>query len=58
MGVDVAFWIFAVLGVVAAVGVVAAKNLFRAALMLVLCFFTVAGIYGSLHSFGQDTANT
>ena len=48
MGVDIAFWIFAVLGVIAAIGVVAVKNLFRAALLLVLCFFTVAGIYGSL----------
>lgn len=48
MGVDVAFWIFAVLGVIAALGVVAVKNLFRSALLLVLCFFTVAGIYGSL----------
>jgi NADH-quinone oxidoreductase subunit J len=48
MGVDIAFWIFAVLGVISAIGVVAAKNLFRAALLLVLCFFTVAGIYGSL----------
>ncbi len=48
MGVDVAFWIFAILGVIAAIGVVAVKNLFRAALSLVLCFFTVAGIYGSL----------
>ncbi|MFO8101838.1 MAG: NADH-quinone oxidoreductase subunit J [Dehalococcoidia bacterium] len=47
-GAEVAFWIFAILGVIAAIGVVAAKNLFRAALMLVLCFFTVAGIYGSL----------
>lgn len=48
MGVDVAFWLFAVLGVTAAIGVVAVKNLFRAALLLVLCFFTVAGIYASL----------
>lgn len=48
MGVDVAFWIFAVLGVMAALGVVLVKNMFRAALLLVLCFFTVAGIYGSL----------
>ena len=47
-GVDIAFWVFAVLGVIAALSVVAMKNLFRAALMLVLCFFTVAGIYGSL----------
>lgn len=48
IGVDIAFWIFAVIAVIAAVGVVAAKNLFRAALLLVLCFFCVAGIYGSL----------
>jgi NADH:ubiquinone oxidoreductase subunit 6 (subunit J) len=48
MGVDIAFWIFAVVGVMAALSVVVLKNLFRAALMLVLCFFTVAGIYGSL----------
>ncbi|NQT72128.1 MAG: NADH-quinone oxidoreductase subunit J [Chloroflexi bacterium] len=47
-GESVAFWIFAVLGVTAAIGVVAVKNLFRAALLLVFCFFTVAGIYGSL----------
>jgi NADH-quinone oxidoreductase subunit J len=45
---SVAFWIFAILGVGSAIGVVAVKNLFRAALLLVLCFFTVAGIYGSL----------
>lgn len=48
MGTDVAFWVFAVIGVLAAIGVVAIQNLFRAALLLVLCFFAVAGIYGSL----------
>ena len=47
-GAELAFWIFAVIAVVAAIGVVAEKNLFRAALMLVLSFFAVAGIYGSL----------
>ncbi|MCP4607101.1 MAG: NADH-quinone oxidoreductase subunit J [Planctomycetes bacterium] len=47
-GVDIAFWIFAVIVVIAAVGVVAQRNLFRAALLLVLSFFAVAGIYGSL----------
>ncbi len=35
-GAELAFWIFAVLGVIAAIGVVVGKNLFRAALMLVL----------------------
>ncbi|MFO8011362.1 MAG: NADH-quinone oxidoreductase subunit J [Dehalococcoidia bacterium] len=47
-GAEAAFWVFAVIGVTAAIGVVAVKNLFRAALLLVLCFFCVAGIYGSL----------
>jgi len=47
-GAELAFWIFAVIAVVAAIGVVGEKNLFRAALMLVLSFFAVAGIYGSL----------
>lgn len=49
-GSDYAFWIFAILAGIAALGVVAIKNLFRAALLLVLCFFAVAGIYGSLHA--------
>ncbi|MBT4511883.1 MAG: NADH-quinone oxidoreductase subunit L [Chloroflexi bacterium] len=48
MGADIAFWIFAVIAVIAALGVVAQRNLFRAALLLVLSFFAVAGIYGSL----------
>lgn len=48
MGVDVAFWVFAAIAVCAAVAVVAVRNLFRAALWLVLSFFAVAGIYGSL----------
>ncbi|MBM3131990.1 MAG: NADH-quinone oxidoreductase subunit L [Chloroflexi bacterium] len=47
-GADYAFWVFAILGGLAALGVVMMRNLFRAALLLVLCFFTVAGIYGSL----------
>ena len=45
MGVDIGFWIMAVLAVVSAVSVVMARNLFRSALLLVLCFFAVAGIY-------------
>jgi len=42
------FWILAVLSVVAALAVVLLKDIFRAALLLVFCFFTVAGIYASL----------
>lgn len=48
MGLDIAFWILAVVGVVAALTVVLLRNVFRAALSLVLCFLTVAGIYITL----------
>jgi len=48
MGLEVAFWILAVISVVAALGVVMLKDIFRAALLLILCFFTVAGIYATL----------
>lgn len=43
-----AFWVLAVISVVAALAVVMLKDIFRAALFLVLCFFTVAGIYATL----------
>ena len=45
MGLDIAFWILAVVGVAAALTVVLLRDVFRAALSLVLCFLTVAGIY-------------
>ena len=48
MGLAVAFWMLAVVAVVAALGVVLLKNVFRAALSLVLCFLMVAGIYVTL----------
>jgi len=48
MALEIAFWILAVLSVVAALAVVLLKNIFRAALFLVFCFFTVAGIYATL----------
>ena len=48
MGLVIAFWILAVVGVIAALGVVLLRNVFRAALSLVLCFLTVAGIYITL----------
>ncbi len=48
MGVDIAFWVLAIVGVVAALTVVLQRNVFRAALCLVLCFMTVAGIYITL----------
>jgi len=48
MGLTAAFWIMAVVAVVAALGVVFLRNVFRAALALVLCFITVAGLYITL----------
>ena len=48
MGITIAFWILAVVGILAALGVVLLRNVFRAALSLVLCFLAVAGIYITL----------
>ena len=48
MGADIAFWILAVVIVGAALTVVVLRNLFRAALALILCFAAVAGIYITL----------
>ncbi|MBA7644165.1 NADH-quinone oxidoreductase subunit J [subsurface metagenome] len=48
MGFEIAFWALAVVGVVAALAVVLLRDIFRAALSLVLCFLTVAGIYVTL----------
>jgi NADH-quinone oxidoreductase subunit J len=48
MGLEVAFWILAVIGVMAALAVVLLGDVFRSALSLVLCFLAVAGIYLTL----------
>lgn len=48
MGTDIAFWILAVVSITAALAVVSLRNIFRAALALVLCFLMVAGIYITL----------
>ena len=48
MGLDIAFWILAVVGIAAALAVVLLRDVFRAALSLVLCFMTVAGLYVTL----------
>ncbi|MFC2021078.1 NADH-quinone oxidoreductase subunit J [Chloroflexota bacterium] len=50
MGLDIAFWVLAVVGIAAALAVVLMRNVFRAALALVLCFLTVAGIYVTLYA--------
>jgi NADH-quinone oxidoreductase subunit J len=48
MGLAAAFWIMAVVAVIGALGVVFLRNVFHAALALVLCFLTVAGLYITL----------
>ena len=45
MGQVIAFWIFAVAIIGAALCVVLLKNVFRAAILLVTCFLGVAGIF-------------
>lgn len=50
MGVDIAFWLLAVTSVIAALAVVFIKDLFRAALCLILCFFMIAGLYVTLNA--------
>jgi len=45
MGIDISFWVLAVVSVGAALAVVSLRNVFRAALSLVLCFLTIAGLY-------------
>ncbi len=48
IGLDIAFWVLAVVGVAAALTVVLLRDVFRAALSLILCFLTVAGLYVTL----------
>ncbi len=48
MALLVAFWILAVVAVLGALGIVLLRNVFRAALSLVLCLVSVAGIYVTL----------
>jgi NADH-quinone oxidoreductase subunit J len=48
MGLTISFWILAVIIIAAALAVVFLRNVFRAALTLILCFIGVAGIYITL----------
>ena len=48
MGLEIAFWVLALVGIGAALAVVLLRDVFRAALSLVLCFLMVAGIYVTL----------
>ncbi len=47
---DIVFWVLAIVTVVAALAVVIIKDVFRVALCLVFLFFTIAGIYITLHA--------
>lgn len=47
---DIVFWLLAIISVGAALAVVCLRNVFRAALSLVLCFFTVAGLFITLQA--------
>ena len=48
MGMTATFWIMAVVIVLAALGVIFQRNVFRASLALIVCFVAVAGIYITL----------
>ena len=48
MGLAIAFWMLAVVAILAALGVVLLRNIFRAALSLILCFLSIAGLYVTL----------
>ena len=47
---DIIFWILAAVVVLAALGVIILRNVFRSALSLVLLFLTIAGIYVTLYA--------
>jgi len=48
MGLVIAFWILAIVAILGALGVVIMKNVFRAALSLVLCLAAIAGLFVTL----------
>ena len=48
MALAISFWMLAAVAIIAALGVVLLRNVFRAALSLILCFVMVAGLYITL----------
>ena len=50
MGLVIAFWVLSTVTVVAALGVIFQRNVFRAALSLVLCLASIAGIFITLNA--------
>ncbi|MBI4302078.1 MAG: NADH-quinone oxidoreductase subunit J [Chloroflexi bacterium] len=49
-GIVIAFWVLAITSVGSALAVVWVRDIFRAALFLVLCFASVAGLYITLNA--------
>ena len=50
MAVDIVFWTLSVVGIASAMAVGFLRDVFRAALSLILCFLVVAGIYVTLNA--------
>jgi NADH-quinone oxidoreductase subunit J len=48
MGVNIAFWVLAVMAVLGALMVISLRSLFRAALGLIICFISIAGLFITL----------
>jgi NADH-quinone oxidoreductase subunit J len=48
MGVNIAFWVLAITAVAGALMVISLRSLFRAALGLILCFISIAGLFITL----------
>ncbi len=48
MALEIAFWVLAIVAIASALAVVIQRNVFRAALSLILCFLAVAGIFITL----------
>lgn len=48
MGIEIAFWVLAVMAAAGALMVISLRSLFRAALGLILCFLSIAGLFITL----------
>jgi NADH-quinone oxidoreductase subunit J len=48
MGLEIIFWVLAIVAITSALAVVTLRNIFRAALSLIVCFLAIAGIFVTL----------
>jgi NADH-quinone oxidoreductase subunit J len=48
MGLAISFWVLAIIIILSAIGVIVLRNVFRAALSLIVCLAAVAGIFITL----------